>query len=130
MNSVKHIAIREMKIGFRNPWAYSFMALFALFMFSLLLINSQNYVSGYSSVSGTMLNLILYLLPLMTLMLGFFLAYWRERRRKLGTVVNLSAKYMGIFVGQIFRSGCCASGHRCFWIWFNRNDQYTARRNF
>jgi Cu-processing system permease protein len=72
VNSIVNVAIREMKIGFRNPWAYSFMALFAIFMLSLLLINVQGYVKGYSGTSGTMLNLILYLLPLMTLMLGSF----------------------------------------------------------
>ncbi|MFF2479649.1 ABC transporter permease [Paenibacillus sp. NPDC058071] len=72
MSETGYVAIREMKIGFRNPWAYSFMALFALFMFSLLLINAQGYVTGYSGISGTMLNLALYLLPLMALMLGSF----------------------------------------------------------
>lgn len=69
---ILHIALREVKIGFRNPWSYSFMALFILFSLSLLLINAQNFVQGYSSVTGTMLNLILYLLPLMTLLLGSF----------------------------------------------------------
>jgi Cu-processing system permease protein len=66
------VAVRELKAGFRNPWAYSFMALFTVFMLSLLLIQSQNYVSGYSGATGTLLNLILYLLPLMTLTIGAF----------------------------------------------------------
>ncbi|TBL81104.1 ABC transporter permease [Paenibacillus thalictri] len=67
-----HIALREVKIGFRNPWAYSFMALFTLFSLSLQLINAQNFTSGYSSATSNMLNLILYLLPLMTLLIGSF----------------------------------------------------------
>jgi Cu-processing system permease protein len=66
------VALREIKMGFRNPWAYSFMALFSFFGLALLLINTQNFVQGYSSTTGTMLNLILYLLPLMTLLLGSF----------------------------------------------------------
>lgn len=66
------IALREVKMGFRNPWAYSFMALFTLFSMSLLLIQSQEYGSGYTSTSGTLLNLIVYLIPLMTLLLGSF----------------------------------------------------------
>jgi Cu-processing system permease protein len=70
--SVLQIALREVKIGFRNPWAYSFMGLFALFSLSLLMIQSQNVVQGYSGVTGSMLNLVLYLLPLMTLLLGSF----------------------------------------------------------
>ncbi len=72
MRTIAVVAARELKAGFRNPWAYSFIALFAIFMLSLLLIQSQNYVSGYSGATGTMLNLVLYLLPLMTLTLGAF----------------------------------------------------------
>lgn len=72
MNDTIYVASREIKIGFRNPWAYSFMALFTLFMLSLLLIHAQGYIDGYSGSSSTMLNLALYLLPLMALMLGSF----------------------------------------------------------
>lgn len=72
MHHLKTISSREIKLGFRNPWAYSFMALFALFSLALLLIQSQASLSGYTSTTGTMINLILYLLPLMTLLLGSF----------------------------------------------------------
>jgi len=72
MSRTVQIAVREIKVGFRNPWAYTFLALFALFALMLLLINSQSVVKGYSGLTGTLLNLILYLLPLMTLMLGSF----------------------------------------------------------
>lgn len=66
------IASREIRLGFRNPWSYSFLALFALFSLALLLIQSQSQISGYTSTTAGMLNLILYLLPLMTLLLGSF----------------------------------------------------------
>lgn len=66
------IAVREMKLGFRNPWAYSFLALFAFFSAAVLLIQSQSRVEGYTHTTGSLLNLILYLLPLMTLLLGSF----------------------------------------------------------
>ncbi|MBD2863000.1 ABC transporter permease [Paenibacillus oceani] len=72
MSHAIHVALREVKIGFRNPWAYSFMALFTVFSLALLLIQAQNVVRGYSAATGTMLSLILYLLPLMTLLLGSF----------------------------------------------------------
>jgi len=72
MKTIKTILIREIRLGFRNPWAYSFIALFVIFMLCLLLINSQNYVTGYSGVTGMLLQLTLYLLPLITLMLGSF----------------------------------------------------------
>lgn len=71
MNTL-NVALREVRIGFRNPWAYSFMALFAVFSLSLLLIHAQNLIQGYTSATGSMLNLILYLLPLMTLLIGSF----------------------------------------------------------
>ncbi|WP_193726784.1 ABC transporter permease [Paenibacillus guangzhouensis] len=106
MSETGYVAVREMKIGFRNPWAYSFMALFALFMFSLLLINAQGYVLGYSGMSGTMLNLALYLLPLMSLMLGAFsLTSEKEEGNwellstyPLGTWSFLLGKYIGLSV--------------------------------
>lgn len=66
------IAKREVKVGFRNPWSYSFMALFSLFSLGLLIIQSQSYMEGYTYTTGTMLNLILYLLPLMTMLLSSF----------------------------------------------------------
>ncbi|MEX2416745.1 MAG: ABC transporter permease subunit [Paenibacillaceae bacterium] len=69
---VFHVALREVKIGFRNPWAYSFLGLFSIFSLTLLLIQAQNVVEGYTGLTGSMLNLILYLLPLMTLLLGSF----------------------------------------------------------
>ena len=48
------------------------LILFTLFALILLLIHSQQAVSGYTSATGSMLNLILYLLPLMTLLIGSF----------------------------------------------------------
>lgn len=104
--NVLSIAIREVKIGFRNPWAYSFIALFSLFSLSLLLINTQNFVQGYSSVTSTMLNFILYLLPLMTLLLGSFslTAEKEEGSWKLlstyplGTLSFILGKYVGLTI--------------------------------
>ncbi|XID96078.1 ABC transporter permease [Paenibacillaceae bacterium WGS1546] len=72
MADLLQVAGREIKIGFRNPWSYSFLALFAVFSLSLLLIQSRDAVEGYSAATGGMLSLILYLLPLMTLFLGAF----------------------------------------------------------
>ena len=106
MNEIKVIASREIKIGFRNPWAYSFMALFTIFVLSLLLINSQHYISGYNSTSATMLNLSLYLLPLMSLMLGSF-SYTSDKEDgswellssyPLTTFPYIFGKYIGLVV--------------------------------
>ncbi|ASS76757.1 ABC transporter permease [Tumebacillus algifaecis] len=68
------LAKREMKLGFRNPWSYSFLVLFFLFSLALLLILSDGglHLQGYTHSTGMMINFILYLLPLMTLLLGSF----------------------------------------------------------
>lgn len=104
MNEIRYVASREMKIGFRNPWAYSFTALFALFMLAMLLINAQGYVQGYSGSSSTMLNLTLYLLPLIALMLGAFSLTGEKEEGNwellstypLGTWSFLTGKYVGL----------------------------------
>ncbi|OOC61444.1 ABC transporter permease [Paenibacillus ihbetae] len=104
MKDMGYVAIREMNIGFRNPWAYSFMALFTVFMLSLLIIHTQGEVSGFSGTSGTMLNLALYLLPLMALMLGSFSLTGEKEEGNwdllstypLGTWPFLAGKYIGL----------------------------------
>lgn len=104
MNELIHVARREIKTGFRNPWSYSFLALFCVFNLSLLLINSQNTVEGYTSTTGSMINLILYLLPLMTLFLGSFSltsekeeGSWRLLSTyPMGTLPFILGKYAGL----------------------------------
>ncbi|WP_379127272.1 ABC transporter permease [Paenibacillus sp. sgz500958] len=104
MDDMLQVARREFKMGFRNPWAYSFMGLFCTFSLGLLLINSQNAVEGYTAVTGSMLSLILYLLPLMTLFLGSFsLTSEKEdgswqllSTYPTGTLSFILGKYMGL----------------------------------
>lgn len=106
MADMLQVASREIKMGFRNPWAYSFLILFSVFSLSLLLVNSQNEVSGYSGVTGSMLSLILYLLPLMTLFLGSFSLTAEKEEGSwqllstypLGTMPFLIGKYVGLSV--------------------------------
>jgi Cu-processing system permease protein len=106
MSDMLQVARREIKIGFRNPWAYSFLTLFSIFSLCLLLINAQNIVQGYSGITGSMLSLILYLLPLMTLFLGSFslTAEKEEGSWKLlstypiGTMSFIMGKYIGLSV--------------------------------
>lgn len=71
MMTILIVAQREIKMGFRNPWTYSFMGLFTLFSVLLQLINQQSAV-GYTSTTSSLLNLIVYLVPLMTLLIGSF----------------------------------------------------------
>ncbi|MBR2565415.1 MAG: ABC transporter permease subunit [Paenibacillus sp.] len=104
MSDMIQIAKRELKTGFRNPWSYSFLILFCTFSLSLLLLNAQNPVQGYSGATGSMLNLILYLLPLMTLFLGSFsLTAEKEdgswqllSTYPIGTLSFITGKYVGL----------------------------------
>jgi len=109
MNDWLHVARREIKIGFRNLWAYSFLALFSLFSLSLMLVNAQNIVQGYSGITGSMLILILYLLPLMTLFLGSFSLTAEKEEGSwqllstypIGTFSFIAGKYAGLAVVQL-----------------------------
>ncbi|MCR8645477.1 ABC transporter permease [Paenibacillus sp. N1-5-1-14] len=101
-----HIALREVRLGFRNPWSYSFLILFTVFSMSLLLIQSQNFTAGYSSTTSTMLNFILYLLPLMTLLIGSFSLTAEKEEGSwqllstypLSTLSFLLGKYIGLAI--------------------------------
>ncbi|MCA1292537.1 ABC transporter permease [Paenibacillus sp. alder61] len=106
MTDLLQVAKKELKIGFRNPWAYSFLLLFSVFGLSLLLVNSQNRIGGYSGITGSMLSLILYLLPLMALFLGSFSLTAEKEEGSwqllstypLGTVPFLLGKYAGLSI--------------------------------
>ncbi|WP_314589101.1 ABC transporter permease [Paenibacillus terrigena] len=106
MNDMLQVARREIKTGFRNPWAYSFLFLFCVFSLCLLVINSQSIVQGYSGVTGSMLSLILYLLPLMTLFLGSFSLTAEKEEGSwqllstypIGTLSFIVGKYIGLSI--------------------------------
>ncbi|MBO1002248.1 ABC transporter permease [Pseudogracilibacillus auburnensis] len=67
------VAQREIKLGFRNSWTYSFLALLSIFTITILLLQSGVATTeGYTDITGTVMNMILYLLPLITLLLGGF----------------------------------------------------------
>ncbi len=67
------MAQREIKLGFRSSWTYSFLVLLAIFTIAILLLQSSVATTeGYTDMTGTVLNMTLYLLPLITLLLGGF----------------------------------------------------------
>src|SRR5699024_9239969 len=60
---------------FRSSWTYSFLVLLAIFTIAILLLQSSVATAeGYTDMTGTVLNMTLYLLPLITLLLGGFSA--------------------------------------------------------
>ncbi|WP_204670198.1 ABC transporter permease [Gracilibacillus alcaliphilus] len=67
------VAKREIKLGFRNSWTYAFLILLNIFTIAILLLQSGvGTVEGYNDMTGTVINMTLYLLPLITLLLGGF----------------------------------------------------------
>lgn len=65
------IAQREIKLGLRNSWTYSFLILLSIFTTAILLLQSGVAASeGYTDITGTVINMTLYLLPLITLLIG------------------------------------------------------------
>lgn len=67
------VAQREIKLGFRSSWTYSFLVLLVIFTTGVLLLQSSiPTTAGYTDMTGTVMNLTLYLLPLITLFLGGF----------------------------------------------------------
>ncbi|RKQ33193.1 ABC transporter permease [Oceanobacillus halophilus] len=65
------IAFREIKLGMRNSWTYSFLILLTIFILAVLLLQSGVPSTGeYTDITGAMMNITLYLLPLITLLLG------------------------------------------------------------
>lgn len=67
------VAQREIKLGFRNSWTYSFLILLSIFTIGIFMLHSGVATSAvYTDMTGTVINMILYLLPLITLLLGGF----------------------------------------------------------
>lgn len=65
--------IREMRMHFRSSWTYSFIAFLTLFVG--LIMNMYGNMAGigqYTKATGTLMNLLAFLLPLMALVIGAF----------------------------------------------------------
>lgn len=104
---IRYVAERELKLGFRNPWFYSFLSLFSLFCLALLLVQSQTDISGFTGTTSAVLNLTLMMLPLMTLLLGSF-ALTSEKEdhhwRLLATYPLTTHSFMvGKFIGLLIQ---------------------------
>lgn len=67
------IAKKELRQGFRNAWTYTFLILLSLFTtVNLVLYTNIPVDVGFTEVTGSVINMTLYLLPLTTLLLGGF----------------------------------------------------------
>lgn len=92
---------REIKLGFRNVWTYSFLILFTLFTMTLLLLQaSTRNIEGYTDMTGTMMNMTLYLLPLITLLLGSFSITSEKEDGHWGLLVTYPISSFSFLIGK------------------------------
>lgn len=64
---------RECKLHFRSTWTYTFIVMFSIFTALIMYVSGD--VTGlgqYTKTTGTMMNLLAYFLPLLTLVSGAF----------------------------------------------------------
>lgn len=67
------VAQREIKLGLRNAWTYSFLILLSIFTTAILSLQVNiPSILGYTNLTGAIINVTLYLLPLTSLLLGGF----------------------------------------------------------
>lgn len=65
------VAEREIKLGLRSSLSYSFLFLLSFFTTAIFLVlEGVPSTRGYTDLTGTLINITLYLLPLITLLLG------------------------------------------------------------
>ena len=100
---------RECKLHFRSTWTYTFIVMFSIFTALIMYVSGD--VTGlgqYTKTTGTMMNLLAYFLPLLTLVSGAFLAHDGKRRRQLAPVVYLPDLGDGMGDRKVCRHGLCA----------------------
>lgn len=92
---------RELKLGFRNSWTYSFLILFTVFTGAILLLHSSvASIEGYTNMTGTIMNMTLYLLPLITLLLGSFSITAEKEDGHWGLLATYPLSSVSFFFGK------------------------------
>ena len=94
-------------MGFRNAWTYSFLLLLTIFLITVLLMETfVGNIEGYTNRTGSIMNMTLYLLPLITLLLGGFSASVEKENGQWGLLATypitshqfLIGKWLGLVV--------------------------------
>lgn len=71
---LKTIVAKEIKVNLRSAWTYTFLILLFVFMLPIVFLHADHIssIGQYSKLTGTIMNLLLYFLPLMTLIISSF----------------------------------------------------------
>ncbi len=99
---------RELKIQFRSSWTFSLAVLFGLFTVMIMYLygNAALGIGQYSKVIGTLMNLLSYFIPLMTLIVGSFSFTMEKEDGSWGLLLTypisssqwIIGKFVGVFI--------------------------------
>lgn len=122
MNSwrqLRTIAEKEIKIHLRSAWTYTFLILLFVFMLPIVLLHVQNAfnIGQYSKLTATVMNLLLYYLPLMTLIISSFSMTQEKEDASLSYLLTypirphtwVAGKFLGIVIVLFFLIVLCFS---------------------
>lgn len=92
---------RELKVHFRSSWTISFMVFFTLFTAAILYLSGTIVGLGnYTKTTGTLMNLLAYFLPLMTLVIGAFSLTMEKEEGSWGLLFTYPISSIGWVFGK------------------------------
>lgn len=111
--------MKEVKVNVRSVWTYTFLLLLFVFVIPILFLHGDHIlgIGYYSSLTGTIMNLLLYFIPLMTLMISSFSLTMEKEDGSLPylftypikTKTWLVGKFVGILIVLCVIIGLCFS---------------------
>ncbi|OZI10232.1 copper ABC transporter permease [Bacillaceae bacterium SAS-127] len=96
------IARHEMKLAFRSKWLLVFAGLFTLLAGIIIFFTGQasGEFDGFTRSTASLLNLSLFLLPLLTLLVGSLLIAGEKEDGRLGLLLTYPLSSMAVVVGK------------------------------
>lgn len=87
VNAIRTIAVQELVINIRNKWTLIFAAVFGVLVLAIsyfgLVTAGEIGFQGFARTSASLLNLVLYLIPLVALMMGTLSFTWEQSSSEL-----------------------------------------------
>lgn len=92
---------RELNIQFRSAWTYAFIFIFFIFTTVILtLFGDATGIGVYAKPTGTMMNLMAYFIPLMTLVMGAFSLTMEKEDGSWGLLFTYPISTLGWILGK------------------------------
>ncbi|MBM7649772.1 Cu-processing system permease protein [Bacillus ectoiniformans] len=94
------IAREEWRMAMRSKWLFSFALLFTLLAFIILFFGSQNEFAGFNRTTASLLNLSLFLIPLLTLLIGGLLFSGEKEDGRLALFMTYPISSLSVMAGK------------------------------